>query len=78
MTKRKPNLMIKAYNLLKASYKHAKNGFETTDAGTYYDRVHICSRCDDYDDSDCSCTVCGCPISDKASWSSETCPKNKW
>lgn len=78
MTKRNPTLMVKAYNLLKASYKHAKNGFEKADTTTYYDRVHSCSRCDDYNDSDSSCTVCGCPIADKASWKSETCPKNKW
>ena len=68
---RKPNLMVKAYNLLKASYKHAKNDFEKADQVLYNDRVHSCSRCDFYN-------VCGCPIATKASWKSEQCPKNKW
>mgnify|MGYP003137560324 FL=1 len=75
---KKPNLIIKAYNLLKASYKHAKNDFEKTEQTIYNDRVHICSRCTFYDYSDNSCSVCGCPIATKASWQSENCPKGKW
>ena len=75
---RKPNLMVKAYNLLKASYKHAKNDFEKADQVLYNDRIHSCSRCDFYNDDDSSCNVCGCPIATKASWKSEKCPKNKW
>ena len=75
---KKPNLIIKAYNLLKASYKHPKNDFEKTEQTIYNDRVHICSRCTFYDYSDNSCSVCGCPIATKATWQSENCPKGKW
>ncbi len=74
----KPNLMVKAYNLLKASYKHAKDDFEKTEQTIYNDRVHTCSRCNFYDHDDNSCNVCGCPIATKASWKSENCPKGKW
>jgi len=74
----KPNLMVKAYNLLKASYRRAKDGFEDVDASTYYDRVHTCSRCDELDLEELECTVCGCPIEVKAKWKTESCPKNKW
>lgn len=70
--------MVRAYNFLKASYRHARGNFEKADAATYYDRVHACSRCDKYDDQNNSCGVCGCPVAEKASWLSENCPKGKW
>ncbi len=74
----KPNLMVKTYNLLKASYKHAKGGFKNVEISTYYDRVHTCSRCNYLNHKDLECTVCGCPIETKAKWQTENCPKNKW
>ena len=45
----KPNLMVKAYNLLKASYRRSVSGFENVDEVTFYDRVHTCTRCDKFD-----------------------------
>ena len=77
MTK-KANLMVKSYNYLKAVSKRVLGGFENVDTSTYYDRVHICSRCEWLDHKDKECTVCGCPIETKASWKTERCPKNKW
>ena len=74
----KPDLIIKAYNLLKASYKRAKGGFQDVDTSTYYDRIHTCSRCPELDLIELECTVCGCPIEIKAKWKTESCPKNKW
>ena len=75
---RKPNLMVRAYRFLKASYKHAANDFEKADRTTYNDRVHACSRCEFYDDDNNTCGLCGCPIATKASWKSEDCPQGKW
>ena len=74
----KADLMVKAYNLLKASYKRAKGGFKDVDQVTYYDRVHTCTRCPKFDYVEYECTVCGCPIETKAKWKTESCPKNKW
>ena len=74
----KADLMVKTYNLLKASYKRAVSGFRDVDEATYYDRVHTCSRCPKLDHKYLECTVCGCPIETKAKWASEECPKGKW
>lgn len=78
MAEDKPTLMVKAYNLLKASYKRAVTGFKDVDEVTFYDRVHTCTRCDKFDYIEYECSVCGCPIETKAKWKTESCPKNKW
>lgn len=75
---RNPNLMVKAYNYLKAQYKHAKNDFKQTTVSVFYDRIHTCTRCEYFNDAEYSCNECGCPITDKANMDSESCPKNKW
>ena len=75
---RKPNLMIKAYNYLKASSKRLLGGIEDVDTTTYYDRVHTCSRCEYLDDEHYECNLCGCPVDIKAKWKTENSPKGKW
>lgn len=75
---KKPNMMIKSYNLLKAVSKRVLGGLENVDEVTFYDRVHTCSRCDYFDHVEKECITCGCPIETKASWKTESCPHNKW
>lgn len=79
----RPNIMIKAYNYLKALSKHVLNGMEKVDVIEYYDRIHACTRCEfmienKNDNYKFECGVCGCPIEEKASWKTEQCPKDKW
>lgn len=50
--------------------------------GLHYEiRVHECMQCEELDNTPNPwehCNMCGCPVREKASWRSETCPKNKW
>ena len=42
----------------------------------YNNRMAICKTCDER----CGrkCCVCGCYLTKKLKWSTESCPKNKW
>jgi len=42
----------------------------------YISRIKICDSCSDKCGS--KCCICGCYLSKKARWSTESCPKNKW
>ena len=42
----------------------------------YDTRLEICSNCKDRCGK--TCCLCGCYLSKKAKWSTESCPKNKW
>jgi len=42
----------------------------------YISRITICDSCSDKCGS--KCCICGCYLSKKARWSTESCPKNKW
>ena len=70
--------MVQSYNYFKAVAKRVLSGFENVDTPTYYDRVHICSRCPKLDHKTRECTECGCPIETKAAWKTENCPLKKW
>lgn len=42
----------------------------------YKKRLDQCYSCEHL--SNTKCGVCGCYVKQKAKWSTESCPKNKW
>lgn len=79
-----PSLFRRAWNYLKALWKHWWTGRPITKAGLMAERKAICQGCIGpggyYDDKRDLCTHkrCGCMISHKAAWETERCPLKKW
>lgn len=73
---KKPNIFKKIFNLVKASKKHAQDGFKDVSLEDFKNRIEICNNCPFQENGEC--TVCGCFIAKKAWWRSEDCPKDKW
>jgi len=44
----------------------------------YHKRLDVCFSCKELIKSNNSCGICGCYVKQKAKWSTENCPKNKW
>ncbi len=67
--------MNKIIRFLKALIKYIFTGSQV-DQREYNMRLTICSNCKDRCEK--KCCICGCYLSKKAQWSTESCPKNKW
>ena len=74
----KPKKLEKPTNFTLAAAKFAAGGFIKSTKEVYDARVLTCLACKYYDADKDECLVCGCPVEVKASWSTESCPKNKW
>tara|TARA_R100001480_G_scaffold137590_1_gene134635 strand:+ start:433 stop:669 length:237 start_codon:yes stop_codon:yes gene_type:complete len=74
----KPKRLKKLNNFTLAAAKFAAGGFIKSSKELYDSRVLTCLACKYYESNKDECLVCGCPIEVKASWSTESCPKNKW
>jgi len=74
----KPKKLKKLSNFTLAAAKFAAGGFIKTSKKLYNERVLTCLACKYYEANKDECLVCGCPVEVKASWSTESCPKNFW
>lgn len=76
------NLKIKfILRFIWALIKHIIDLGKKTKKFEYNMRLHECMKCEYKDKTPRPwehCDICGCPVREKASWRSETCPKNKW
>lgn len=76
--------LIKLTTLLKSLFWHIQRGLPKSSQSTINYRYQICISCDQFDDSNHQCTVCGCNISNqkiflnKLAWADQQCPLNKW
>lgn len=66
---------MRVYRFIKALIKYVLTG-EQVNQRLYDTRLEICSTCTDRCGK--TCCICGCYLSKKAQWSTESCPKNKW
>ena len=75
-----PNMMQKASNLAKASARYAGSGFKKASEQTKNERMEICKKCKFMTgpEDDPSCNKCGCFLSLKTAWATESCPIGKW
>jgi len=67
--------MIKVFRFIIALFKYIIWGDQVTN-DKYISRIAICDVCSDKCGS--KCCICGCYLSKKAKWSTESCPQNKW
>ena len=74
----KPKKLKKMSNFALAAAKFAAGGFIKSTKEVYSARVLTCLACKQYNVDNDECNICGCPIETKASWSTESCPKDKW
>lgn len=74
----KQKKLKKLSNFTLAAAKFIAGGLIKSSKELYDSRVLTCLACKYYESNKDECLVCGCPIETKASWSTESCPKNKW
>jgi hypothetical protein len=67
--------MMRIFRFIKALIKYIFIGSQV-EQREYDLRLEICSNCKDRCGK--KCCICGCYLSKKAQWSTESCPKNKW
>lgn len=67
--------MMVVIRFIKALVKYLIWG-EQVEQRVYDQRMMICTSCNDRCGN--KCCLCGCYVSKKAQWSTESCPKNKW
>ena len=72
------SILEKASSFASATVKHARDGFKNVSDETKQNRTNICKKCKHYDESSDTCRQCGCYLSVKTSWASESCPVGKW
>jgi hypothetical protein len=69
---------MRVKNFAKAVVKHAKDGFKKVDVDTYAARLRECASCELQKNGICTHEDCGCILTRKAWWASESCPLKKW
>ncbi len=75
-TDAKVGLLGKAVNLLVACVKFVASGFARAPRRELQARLKSCGACEQNVDG--TCRQCGCLVTNKATWKSESCPLGKW
>jgi len=71
--------MRRVFRFIRALFRYAIYGhFKKVDFKTYANRLYICSNCDNLNENNWTCKICGCYLSKKAKWSTEKCVEEKW
>ena len=75
-----PGVFRRALNFGQAVARHAVDGAVNVDDSVYEQRLAVCQDCSLCEQSRmvCSHPNCGCYLSVKARWQSESCPLGKW
>jgi len=77
---REPGISRKTINFVWALTKHALDGGKKVEDVVYQKRLEICRSCSSCDTARMVCRDmnCGCKVTRKAKWRSESCPLDKW
>lgn len=75
-----PGLIQKAVNFGKAVVRHVADRGRKVSDEVYLARLAICTDCPSLNPQRFSCNeqTCGCRLTAKARWRSESCPLQKW
>lgn len=75
-----PGLWQRGLNLARALARHVADGTATVDDAAYEQRLAVCRQCPSCDAERMLCRepTCGCFLTIKARWRSESCPLSKW
>ena len=68
----------KVGNFIKAASRHVADGMKKVSLEAYKARLAVCNKCDWRAGGTCTHTDCGCVLSKKCWWASESCPEDKW
>lgn len=72
-----PPFRLQIVSFLGALGRHIKGGMKRVQPHEYNKRTKECLDCPRLTNEG-RCTHCGCWVSEKALWASETCPEDKW
>jgi hypothetical protein len=73
-----PTFSQKIKNFSKAVYRHAWDRLRYVPENIYKSRLKKCEVCPYRQEHVCMHKSCGCDLTIKASWNSETCPIGEW
>ncbi len=75
-----PSRIRKVARLGKAVVRHAADGFRKLTDAEYEQRIAVCRECPacDVERLVCGDVKCGCFLTRKARWRSESCPRDQW
>jgi hypothetical protein len=73
-----PGAIKRAANFATAMAKHVQDGLADVSMDEYVKRLETCNACELQKDGVCEHENCGCILSRKAWWRSESCPLDKW
>ena len=73
-----PNVIRKAWNFGKAITGFISNSGKKVSKEEYEDRLEQCDSCLFRDGNKCLHKKCGCLLTKKAQWKSESCPLGRW
>lgn len=75
-----PGLLKRAANYGKAVVRHVADGSKHVGDDVYLARLTICVDCPSFEPEQTRCKErsCGCRLTKKARWRSESCPLSKW
>lgn len=68
----------KVKSFVSSASEHVGSGFKNVSDQTKKQRLAVCKKCNSYNKQNNSCNDCGCFLSLKTSWASESCPQGKW
>lgn len=71
-----PPLIDQAIEYGKALFKYKVAGSPNVDNNEQLKRLNLCYQCEFLYEH--RCTKCGCPVTEKTLWATESCPINKW
>jgi hypothetical protein len=72
------SMFKKATSFTSSVVNYARSGFKNVLESVKRSRLEICEKCEFHDKVNNKCNQCGCYLSAKASWASESCPIGKW
>jgi uncharacterized paraquat-inducible protein A len=76
--------LLKIKTFLKSLFFHVWAGFPKTSQQEIEHRWQICISCDQFDQINTQCGICGCNLSrkkefmNKLAWADQECPIGKW
>jgi hypothetical protein len=72
-----PSMLRKLANFTYAVARYFVAGRPNVPEAEFHARLEMCHGCSMLL-PDLSCSMCGCPVEDKALWATEVCPAGKW
>lgn len=73
----RPSLISRIKKFTKSLFRHIRNGLKKVSKKEKARRLSICNECP-FKNPNNECSICGCYLTLKTDWKSESCPEGKW